>query len=223
MKNILNAYTLKSSINSILHYHFRNRISTNIDHNEVIAYLWRGTFMLSHPGNDRTPEKLIEKLQEVYGDFPTEDLGVIDSYETRRLQLPNSTWYLGRDTYTHVISPCSPSKGSCFSEATETAAYVYSFDQFMPQIHVWIDEAIANILRDKMICEIIASTGRGIIDQVAAEENLDMPKITEIIGTKEKRVIIHFEGTDEKLSTPLNYLRIRLINRFKPSRRIRKV
>ena len=95
--------------------------------------------------------------------------------------------------------------------------------QFMPQIHVWIDEAIANMLRDKMICEIIASTGRGIIDQVAAEENLDMPKITEIIGTKEKRVIIHFEGTDEKLSTPLNYLRIRLINRFKPSRRIRKV
>ena len=64
-----------------------------------------------------------------------------------------------------------------------------------------------------MISNLVVSTAKGIVAQMM-EEGVDVPKITCVRGTPERRVILYFEDDSMKLNCPLDYLRSRLYRRF---------
>ena len=65
-----------------------------------------------------------------------------------------------------------------------------------------------------MICDVTAASGKSIIDQLIAEEGLEIPHIDRICGTANRRVKVYFADSSEKINCPLDYLRSRFLRRF---------
>lgn len=135
-----------------------------------------------------------------------EDLGNVDGFDVRRIKLPNTTWYV--KDMKNISSEFS------FRTPEENVEYMLTFDSYIPKVHDWIDSIQEEKTKEHMICNMIAVSARGIIEQVKEEESLDIPPVTHIHGTLNRMVYIEFEGMDKDLSCPLDYLRIRLIGRF---------
>ena len=70
------------------------------------------------------------------------------------------------------------------------------------------------IVDNSTIVDGTAASGKGIIDQLIAEEGLEIPHIDRICGTANGRVKVYFADSSEKINCPLDYLRSRFLRRF---------
>ena len=223
MENIINEYSLKSSVRNILYHHPQFiDCSASVSHEDVIAVLWTWSYHYYRKGT-LTPVtdiiRLIERLRQKFPKLCIEDLGNVDGFDVRRIKLPNTTWYLKDMNHGYIISLRSDNKNisSEFSFRTpeENVEYMLTFDSYIPKVHDWIDSFQKEKTKEHMICNMIAVSARGIIEQVKEEESLDIPPVTHVHGTLTRKVYVEFEGMDKDLSCPLDYLRIRLIRRFR--------
>lgn len=228
MENIINEYTLKSNLGRIvtLFMQFNQQISMcdpmSFCREDVVAKLWCWTY------GDWTCDKenkycsfsdyikLIDILKADYGPESIEELSDVRFSYT--LKLPNSTWYLRKTNESEFNISCivdSISLSTRFRAPYKTVAFMKSFDHYIPQMHDWIDEIIAEKAKENLLCDITSATSKAIIEEVIAEEGLITPKIISVKGTHKGRVIVRFETGDE-LNCAQNYLRSQLIRRFKP-------
>ena len=101
MDDSLNIKTIKENAREMLCEHplFRTSNVAMINREEVLAFLWNWTYDIYPPLHPITnPEKILVKLQDIYGDIPMEvEIDREYPYSPIRylkLTLPNSIWYI---------------------------------------------------------------------------------------------------------------------------------
>lgn len=222
------SYTLKSDIRRIISARIQYTMCDpmEIKPEDIIPTLWRWCIGYDTKNKSQAScHELLELVRKEYGSDSIKELPTKNEYSSYVITLPNCPWYLNeRENNTAYISPCGVKKSdrSLKIKAPEsTLAYMIAFDQHIPQIHEWIDETISQKAQEKLLGDITAATGKGIIDRLITEERLTIPAIIFFRGTHTGRVHIRFT-TGEVMNCPLNYLRSRLIRRFKTGLRRKK-
>ena len=215
------SYTLKSDIPRIIAARIQYTMCDPmaIDPEEILPTLWLWCIGYDTKNKSQAScHELLELVQKEYGSNSIKELPTENEYSSYVIRLPNCLWYLNeRENNTAYISPCRVKKSdrSLKIKAPEsTLAYMRAFDQHIPQIHHWIDETVSQIAKENLLGDINAATSKAIIDKLINEEGLTIPAIIDIKGTHTGRVFIRFT-TGEVMNCPLNYLRSRLIRRFK--------
>ena len=102
---------------------------------------------------------------------------------------------------------------SCW-DPQETLYFMRAFNELIPTVHDYIDQNLSAAAKESMICDVTAASGKGIIDQLIAEEGLEIPHIDRICGKANGRVKVYFADSSEKIICPLDYLRYRFLRRF---------
>ena len=219
-------YTLKSNIPRIIASHIQYTMCDpmSVRFDDIIPTLWRWTYCY-HMAEAAVSDykKLLELLCDEYGPESIETKMDDYGYLIHTIQLPNSIWYLvPKDDDTYHISPYHPKSYTLISrnrQADVTASFMREFDRYIPKIHEWIENAISEKAREKLLCEITVATGKGIIEDVAREDGLTIPSIEYIRGTHKGRIFIQFT-TGLELNCPLDHLRAKLVRRFKPKQKM---
>lgn len=219
------SYTLKSNIPRIIAARIQYTMCDPmaIDPEEILPTLWLWCIGYDTKNKSQAScHELLELVRKEYGSDSIKELPTKNEYSSYVITLPNCLWYLNeRENNTAYISPSRVVKSdrSLKIKAPEsTLAYMIAFDQHIPQIHEWIDETISQKAQEKLLGDVTAATGKGIIDRLITEERLTIPAIIFFRGTHTGRVHIRFT-TGEDLICPLDYLRSRLIRRFKRNSR----
>ena len=228
MENIINEYKLKSNTARIviLSMQFNQQIykcdPMSFNREDVIAKLWGWTYGDWTYGEEKKHSsfseyiELLDILKAEYG--PESIVERSDDSFSYTIKLLNSTWYLtqvGESAYNITCMEEDSISSLRLRDPYETSEFMKSFDHYIPQIHDWIDEIIAEKAKENLLCDITSATSKAIIEEVIAEEELMIPKIISVKGTHKGRVIVSFE-TGEELNCAQNYLRSHLIRRFKP-------
>jgi hypothetical protein len=161
--------------------------------------------------------ELVELLRKEYGCDAVEDKGAADGHQRYEIGVSNIRFHIMQLPQSYRISAALPIIDvryvSC-RHPEETIAYMRAFSETIPTVHEYIDQNVALIVKEHMICDITAATGKGIIDQLIEEEGLEVPHISSICATANGRVKVYFADSSEKINCPLDYLRSRFVRRF---------
>lgn len=226
MQELITDFTLRSSIRRITH-DTQDRYKTEASgfHDHVISDEWD---LINTPevlNQTADTEQLLELLRNDEGCGDVEEKGLIDGFRWYEVQFSNISFHILQLPRSYRVSAAQPLKKarylSCFGPE-ETLARMHAFNNVIPELHDSIEKEVAQVARDNMLGEMTAATGKGVIDQLIAEEGLQVPPISCISGTANGRVIIYFADSSEKISCPLNYLRARLLKRFGQKRSVRR-
>ena len=215
MENIISEEALKSYIKAI--------VSQNYSpcREDILTRLWEWILKYCPYINGHELDEMKERLCEHYDKVDIVDIGKVNGIPTRILSLPNSSWYLRQSGPAFYIAPSKVMLRMyrCREwDANLAAQYISAFDRIRPKVIEQIDVVISETARGRMLCEISAATGLAILEQVKEEECLSIPEVASIRGTEKGRVVIYF-ASGEKINCPLDYLRSRLIRRFKKNER----
>lgn len=223
MNDYINENSIKSNIRRVLYTHpdFKDSAPSTISHDAVIDVVWVWTCQSNFVSKPRRDELLefLDLARKTLGNDAIDDLG--DSLYM--IRLPNTTWLVKGVNSGYTISLKKEVNWTTFAITynlpENNLSYMSIFDRYIEKIHGWIDEVLTQKAKDSMICDMIATSAKGIIEQLRKEHNLDVPRIGCIRGTREKRVILYLADTDEKINCPLDYLRVRLLKRFGKKKR----
>lgn len=219
MENIISEEALKSYIKAIISQNYKD--SSAPCREDILTRLWEWILKYCPYINENELEAMKERLREHYDKVDIVDIGKVNGIPTRILSLPNSSWHLRQSGPAFYIAPSKVMLRMyrCREwDANLAIHYISAFDKIMPQVIEHIDAVISETARGRMLCEISAATGLAILEQVKEEECLSIPEVASIRGTEKGRVAIYF-ASGEKINCPLDYLRNRLIRRFKKSER----
>ena len=217
MESSINEYTIKSNIRRILYTHpdFKDCDPSSICRDALIELLWVWIYEYdSHKTKRDDIQAFLDMARKNLGSEAIVELG--NSQYT--ITLPNTTWFIKTLFTGYTISLDKQSDWKLFEfsykSPEENILYMTTFDRHIDNIHGWIDEYIAQKVKESMICDLIATSAKGIIAQLTEDANLEIPQIACIRGTPQRRVILYFADMDEKINCPLDYLRVRLLRRF---------
>lgn len=214
---LITDYTLKSCISKIIDRDSRNSIDvTSINRTDVIATLWSWINLPEKLHEQADADALLRLLRRKFGDDSVIDTGIVDNHHTYKIHFSNVTFYIMKLEQSYLLSagiPITKAHRQSVRPSKQVLGYMLAFNELMPDIQTHIDNTIAEVARDNMLCHITAATGRGIVDQLRGE-GVEIPEISCIRGTANGRVILYFADSDEKINSPMDHLRARLIRRF---------
>ena len=243
MNEIFNSYNLKSRVTNIIVSSsvFRDSGGSYELREKILDHLWKMLYNTHGMSNeDKSLEKFLDVVREKYGAeaVSADDVVRMDDAKTPvqpisrskyKVSLPHSTWIIegmtdggtktgGRSMEREGFTLCRMSTGcqaAMYSSrgSVDTAEFISRFDENLPLINRYMDDCLSECARNRMICDLVVSTAKGIVAQVV-EEGVDIPKVTCVRGTPERRAVLYFEGTNNKINCPLDHLRSRLYRRF---------
>lgn len=231
MNEIFNSYNLKSRVTNIIQSSslFRESGGSAEIRERILDRLWTVIYNTAEKNVEgATLGAFLNIMREKYG---VEVVSAEDSSNRYILCMPRGNWVVealvpseglnGGFTIIRMVTEnfqqnrpqgCKSSMYSRRSSA-DTAEFISRFDENLPFINQCIDDCLSECARNGMISNLVVSTAKGIVAQMM-EEGVDIPKITCMRGTPERRVILYFEDGSMKLNCPLDYLRSRLYRRF---------
>ena len=169
MDDSLNIKTIKENAREMLCEHplFRTSNVAMINREEVLAFLWNWTYDIYPPLHPITnPEKILVKLQDIYGDIPMEvEIDREYPYSPIRylkLTLPNSIWYISKNGSEFRIECSAHMACVQFVESDRTVEWIHCFDKHMPEIRQYIEELLSQKAIDLMVYKIEKTTSEAI-------------------------------------------------------------
>ena len=212
-------FTLKSSIRRIVHDTYnRHTVSpASAYHDIVISLVWNWINTPEVRNQTADTDELIELLRNEYGSDAVEDKGIVDGFQRYEFLFSNVRFYIVQLPRSYRIGAALPVTNAVYVSCCnpqETLAYMREFNELIPTVHNFIEQNVSLLAKDNMISDVTAASGKGIIDQLIAEEGLEVPPISSICGTANGRVKVYFADSSEKINCPLDYLRARFLRRF---------
>ena len=218
----INEYTIKSAVRNVLYTlpHFKDCDHSTIKHENVIAVVCSWTYQSPTQNISERPvalTELLELIRQELGESAIEDMGLIENYRIYKVRFLNMTWYLRDMKVGYSISFYNGGKFLMniysFRSPEEDLSFMIKVDSLVPDIRKRIDDVLEEKAKKNMICKMMATSAKGLIDQIIEEEQMNIPKIVSISGRANKRVVVEFIDGRE-IDCPLNYLRSRLIRMF---------
>lgn len=220
MQDQITDFTLKSAIRRIVQSTYnRNMTEPALAyHDIIISFLWNGINTPDERNQTTDIGKLVELLRQDFEHTILEDKGIVDGYQRYEAIFSNVRFYIVKLPKSYLVNAALPERNiryvSC-CKPEETVTLMRTFNDLIPIIHKYIEQHASIAARNHMVGEMIAASGKGIIDQVTAEEGVNVPPISSISGTPSGRVKVHFANSSETIDCPLNHLRARLLRRFR--------
>lgn len=169
MQKDINIDTIKKSAREMLYGHplFRTSNVAIINRDELLAFLWNWTYDIYPPLHPITnPEKIVVKLQDIYGNIPMEvEIDRNYPYSPIRylkLTLPNSIWYISKDGSEFLIECSAHMARVQFVESDRTVEWIHCFDKHMPEIREYIEELLSQKAIDLMVYKLEKITAEAI-------------------------------------------------------------
>lgn len=210
-------YAIRSSLARIIGHDIE---LSSFDRDNVISSLWRWISSPEDIHQTADTDELLDLLRERFGKDAVVETGTIgngqNDYPTYAIELSNVRFHIAKLPNSYILSAAAPVSRATFQSCRpprQAIGYMMAFDELMPEINKEIDKVTTQIATDKMVCNVSAATGKGIVDQLI-EEGLDIPPIGCIRGTHNGRVVLYFSDSEEKINSPLDHLRARLTHRF---------
>ena len=219
MKEPISDFTLKASIRRIVHDTYSRHMAepAAVYHDIVISLVWNWIYTPEVLNQTVNTDELVELLRKEYGYDAVEDKGVVDGYQRYEILFSNVRFHIVKLPMSYRIGAALPVTNvvyvSCWNPQ-ETLCFMRAFNELIPAVHDYIDQNLSAAAKESMICDVTAASGKGIIDQLIAEEGLEIPHIDRICGTANWRVKVYFADSSEKINCPLDYLRSRFLRRF---------
>ena len=215
----LTDFTLISSVRRIVHDTYSQHMMepASVYHDFVISQVWNWIYRPEVLNQRAETKELVELLRKEYGQDAVDDKGIIDGYQRYEIQLSNVRFYIVQLPMSYRINAARPVTNVAYVSCCnpeETLAYMRAFNDAISAVHDYVEQNISIANKEHLISEVTAASGKGIIDQLIAEEGLDVPPISSICGTANGRVKVYFADSAEKINCPLDYLRARFLRRF---------
>lgn len=213
---LITDHTIKSCISQIIRRGNTGIDITSINRADVIATLWRWINLPDQLHQPADTDELIRLLRKKFGEDSVIDTGTVDKHQTYKIHLSNVTFYIMKLEQSYLLSPGLPITKAIRQSvrpSKQVVGYMLAFNELMPDIQMYIDKTIAETARDNMLCDVYAATAKGIVEQLR-EEGVKIPEISCFRGTANGRVILYISDSDEKINSPMDHLRERLIRRF---------
>lgn len=220
MQELITDFTLKSSIRRIVHDTYDRHMmeSMSFYHDFVISQVWNGGYRPESLNQTADTKELVELLRKEYGQDTVEDKGIEEGFQRYEFMSTNVRFYIVQLPESYRISAARPVINVVYAscrDPKETITCMRAFNEAIPTIHEYIEQEVSKVVKDSLVCDITAATAKGMIDQLIAEEGLEIPPIGSICGTAGGRVKLYFADSSEKINCPLDYLRARLLRRFR--------